>query len=138
MISIQSDKVYFFDCDDTLVMWNDNDSFAEHAEGVIKFEDPYFTEKTHGYQKYVYLKPNHPMIASLKYYGKIKHKIVIVWSAGGWKWARNVVMGLDLMDYVHFCMSKPLKHFDDLPCDKFMGEWVHPNQGYLGRGNILP
>src|SRR5271165_7117534 len=43
-----------------------------------------------------------------------------VWSRSGWEWARNVVLALELAQYVHEVLSKPLAYFDDTPAKKWM------------------
>ena len=50
---------------------------------------------------------------------------VIVWSAGGWNWARAVVDSLDLSGYVHHTMAKPVKYVDDLEAKDILGTRVY-------------
>jgi hypothetical protein len=52
---------------------------------------------------------------------------IIVWSRGGWEWAKNVVTALDLTEYVHDIYSKPKSYFDD----KDVSEWLK-DRVYLG------
>lgn len=49
-------------------------------------------------------------------------QIVIVWSAGGYKWAESVVKSLGLSLFVDVAMSKPTWYYDDIPCQKWMGK----------------
>jgi hypothetical protein len=49
------------------------------------------------------------------------HKIV-VWSAGGWEWAKSVVETLELTEIVDLVMSKPAWFYDDIPSSSFMPE----------------
>lgn len=57
---------------------------------------------------------------------------VVVWSRGGWQWAKNVVIALGLEEKVHQVMTKPLVYFDD----KDVADWLkyrvflNPNQSY--------
>lgn len=57
---------------------------------------------------------------------------ILVWSRGGWEWARNVVLALGLDDYVHEVMSKPLVYFDDTPVTKWMKDrvFIGPDERY--------
>ena len=45
---------------------------------------------------------------------------VIVHSANGWAWAKEVVEVLKLEDYVDEVATKPLKYLDDKPADEWM------------------
>ena len=49
------------------------------------------------------------------------HKIV-VWSAGGVKWGKEVVEVLGLTNYVDIIMAKPRWYLDDLKAEEFMPE----------------
>lgn len=57
---------------------------------------------------------------------------VIVWSRGGWQWAKNVIIALGLEDKVDLVMTKPLVYFDD----KDVAYWLKyrvfldPNENY--------
>lgn len=44
---------------------------------------------------------------------KARGHLVIVWSDGGWEWARDVVEWLGIENYVDLCMSKPKWYIDD-------------------------
>lgn len=101
MIVIDSDKTAWFDCDDTLVSW---DSFPGE-EGTVLFKTPA--------QSY-YLKAKQGNIDQLKLHFSRGHRIV-VWSAGGYEWAKCVVDTLGLQDYVSLVVSKPQWIYDDLP-----------------------
>lgn len=45
---------------------------------------------------------------------------VIVHSANGFAWAKEVVEKLGLQEYVDEVATKPLKYMDDLPADEWM------------------
>lgn len=109
----ETEQVVCIDCDDTLVMWN-----LEDTTNNIPFPDPYLKGLTN------FLTPNDPHIELLK-----KHKsrgyTVIVWSAAGFKWAETVVKVLGLESFVDLVLSKPAKYIDDLPCQEWMGHRVY-------------
>lgn len=106
---LESDNAVFFDCDDTLCIWNPT---QEQAERGIKFNN-------YGYE--VNLVPHLRHIESLKLHKARNHRIV-VWSAGGWEWAKEVVKVLELTEYVDVIMSKPKWVYDDLPASSFIPE----------------
>jgi phosphoserine phosphatase len=115
---IDNEQVYMFDCDDTLVMWNEN--FYSPGEGRKRIVDPYDGGA-------VYLTPNDRHIKLLKSMaGRGRH--IVVWSAAGVQWAKAIVDALGLKEYVNTVMTKPLGHVDDLPCTEWMGKRI-----YLGR-----
>lgn len=107
---IESDIIYYFDCDDTLVMW-DNKYKNEDQSNTVCFSC---------YEAIEFLVPNFKNIQFLK---KTKEEGggVVVWSAGGWAWAKEVVETLGLEDYVDLVISKPTGYIDDLNCTEFMG-----------------
>lgn len=104
------DDAYYFDCDDTLVMWPPGPvaiSWPESHKRAIEFKAP------HGRNSF-WLKPHLKHIQKLK--GRARSGgTVVVWSAGGYKWAEEVVRVLDLWDHVDYIMGKPAICFDDQP-----------------------
>lgn len=124
---IQSTKIICFDCDDTLVLWNGKGmSWGKNNKEAVAFRDPYNSKEY--YDSYLYLKPNNEVIELLKTYKAAKWTIV-VWSAGGWLWAKEVVKTLNLEEYVDLCMSKPERYVDDNPCTAWMGMYVEVTLG---------
>lgn len=109
MFTLDSDNTVFCDVDDTLVLWSIP---AGMEEKCIKFDNYGFTE---------YLLPHEKHIDQLKRHKARGHKIV-VWSAGGWAWAKAVVETLNLTELVDCVMSKPRWIYDDLPASAFMPE----------------
>lgn len=106
-IHLRNDRNIFFDCDDTLVMWNQDKSFKRKDSGALKF--------IHSESGTIfYLKPNKKHIELLKEYAKKGYQ-VIVWSAGGSGWAHDVTKQLGLNDHVYATMSKPIAIVDDMP-----------------------
>ncbi len=104
-----------FDCDDTLVLWDNNYSIP--SKGKIELEDPYTSAL-------LYLKPHAKHIELMKSY-KARGYSVFVWSAGGKLWAEEVVKRLQIKDIVDHCMSKPTKFVDDLPAEEVLGTRVY-------------
>lgn len=103
----------YFDCDDTLVMW-DTTLINSNLDKCITFTNPDDSNL-----KWLLL-PNERTIDALKQC-KAAGSTVIVWSAGGWDWALEVVRGLGLEEHVDAVLSKPTRYYDDLPASQFMG-----------------
>lgn len=121
---IDNDKIVFCDIDDTLVLWPENHpdkfpnkSFSQPFDVSVEFLDPYDNSINNlvPYQKHIDL---------LKKY-KGRGYFIIVWSAGGVKWAESVVKTLGLKDYVDLVMTKSLKYIDDLDASKILGERIY-------------
>lgn len=108
---IENESTVFCDIDDTLVMWSD--LFSQPHEGAIPIIDPYDNSTN-------YLVPHKKHINLLKKY-KGRGQSVIIWSAGGYKWALSVVKALGLEEYVDLVMSKPMKYIDDLQASEILG-----------------
>ena len=105
------EHVICFDVDDTLVLWN-----AEPTDVQIK--DPYHENNI------IALKKHNKHIKLLKDH-KERGYFVVVWSAGGYAWAKTVVETLELQQYVDFIMAKPLKICDDLPASEILGSRIY-------------
>jgi len=77
------------------------------------------------------LRINRPMVRLLK---EESHRgnYILVWSRGGYEWARNVIQALDLVEYVDQIMSKPLVYVDDTPVTKWLKDRVYigPDEAY--------
>lgn len=113
---IENETPVMVDCDQTLVMWHDR--HQEPIKGVtVEFKDPYD-------QGSFFLKPHEAHIKLLKQQ-KGRGKAVVVWSAAGYLWAKEVVEKLELEEYVDLIMAKPCKYIDDLPCEEFMGNRIY-------------
>lgn len=108
-IPVFKEPIVYCDVDDTLVSWK---HYPECLPGMIGFDDPTGT---------LFLDPINEHIEALKAH-KLRGHTVIVWSAGGAEWAREVVSKLGLDNYVDACMSKPNWFYDDIPAAEFMPE----------------
>jgi hypothetical protein len=126
MQTIESDKIVFSDVDDTLLMWNDDKSFASIDPQSIGIVCPFQTRRDPFEEpKIYYLRPNHWTIGKLKDL-KAKGYTVVVWSAAGWIWAEAVVKALKIEDIVDLVMSKPDICIDDLPPNEWIRELIYP------------
>ncbi len=97
--TIENELITFFDVDNTLVMEHSKDPDLEYTDVLTG-------KKKHG-------KIHKAHVEQL-----IKHKnrgyYVIVWSGNGYKHAEQIVKALGIEKYVDICMSKSIKHWDDL------------------------
>lgn len=114
LIGEKDEKVVYFDCDDTLVMWEGN--HTQPSEGRIALVDP-----LDGETYYLYPHKDHVRLVKHFYF---RDYYVVVHSASGGRWAKAVVEALGLDKYVHDTMAKPLKYVDDLNCTEWMGNRV--------------
>jgi predicted phosphatase len=103
-----SDNSVFFDVDDTLILWNPTPE-QKKANG-FKYQDD------DGVFTYV---PHKIHIESLKNH-KSRGHFVVVWSAGGYKWAEKAVKMLELEEYVDLVIAKPKWCYDDLIAEKIL------------------
>lgn len=102
MFKVECGPTAFFDCDDTLVMWDIPEGHQEADRVTIKCRD--FVE---------HLVPNTHNIDLLIKFAKRGH-YVVVWSAGGSDWAEAVVKALKLEEYVEVVTAKPTYFIDDI------------------------
>lgn len=113
---IENEHCVFFDCDDTLVMWDNVYKNEDHSNCIL------VTDPVSGFS--ASLVPHEAHIRYLKE-SRSHHCTIVVWSAGGWQWAKAVVEALGLEEYVDAVMAKPDRYVDDLPCTKFMGDRIY-------------
>jgi len=112
---VKSQPTAFFDCDDTLVMWNLPDVTALEDKVISIYCDGNKSE-VHVNQK------NVDLLIKLSQRG---HSIV-VWSAGGSNWAEAVVRDLHLEDFVDVVTSKPSYYIDDVKdSSSWMGKYSY-------------
>lgn len=105
---LESDRVLFCDVDDTLLTFNFR---AEDTERTIMIGPE-------GFRKAAL--PMLKNINSLKN-ARTRGHGVVVWSQGGYAWAKAVVEALGLNEYVDFIVTKPNWIYDDLPVEAWMG-----------------
>lgn len=104
---LENENIVCIDVDDTLVIWN----VPPGREGeTVLFNNFGYAE---------WLLPHQAHIRLLKQF-KVRGQHVIVWSQGGYQWAREVVKCLGLENYVDAVMSKPKWIIDDLPASAWM------------------
>lgn len=56
---------------------------------------------------------------------KVRGWYIVVHSHNGWKWAKEVVESVGLLDYVDEIKSKPFKYVDDQNCHSWMGTRIN-------------
>ena len=109
---LDTDQVVCFDVDDTLILYDKPDSYADSdAISIGKLR----------------VWPHRKHIETLRQF-KARGQNVVVWSAGGKDWAAEVVYKLMLGDYVDLIMCKPKWYFDDLPAKEWLGKWCYHNE----------
>ena len=106
MIVTENDNIIGVDVDDTLVMW---DIPAGREEECITFDNFGYTQR---------LLPHRKHIELIKQF-KVRGHYIIVWSQGGYGWAREVVKVLGLEDWVDEIKTKPKWIIDDLPANSW-------------------
>ncbi len=126
---IANENIKFFDIDETLVL-HDIETYPNLPTVFVRdhvLED-YAKD---GIYRFVEVKAHTNMIRLLQE-EKARGATIIVWSRGGYRWARDVVEALDLNTQVDFIMSKPLAYFDDSPCEHWMESRIYldPKSSY--------
>ena len=112
MFKIPDGRIAYFDCDDTLVMWDIPEGFP--TDDLVNVNCRHYSDA---------LAPNKYNVDLLKKFASSGH-YVVVWSQGGADWAEAVVKALGLEGYVQAVMSKPNYFIDDLgDPNKWMGKW---------------
>lgn len=114
---LKSDKVLYCDVDDTLVFW----------EPIPN--SPYKVQIEMGGVKREYFFAPH-VVRHLEEHGKRGHGLV-VWSKGGWEWARAVTKALGLEDHFEkdklVVAAKPEWVLDDKHPKLWLPPHVNPN-----------
>lgn len=119
---ITQESTIFIDCDETLVMWGVK---AKKGQKVVAITNPH-----DGSQDYFGVHKGHVKILKDR---KARGSYIVVWSAGGYAWANQVVKALGLELYVDLVMTKPHAYIDDKRADEFMGEHIYlPYGGSYG------
>lgn len=124
MIVANSEQVICYDVDDTLIMWDEN--WRQPFDGCVEVVCPWDNSIS-------FHRPHLRHIDFLKKQ-KAKGMTVVVWSAGGTKWAEAVVKALDIEKHVDFVMSKPQKWVDDLhKAEEVLGVRIYLNEEGFSR-----
>lgn len=108
------EKPVYFDCDDTLVMWKGLGHWDNEEPGVVPVKCVFDNSE-------IYLKPHTKMIEKLKTL-HARGMYIVIWSAGGYEWAKAVMEALQLQKYTHLVIGKPIMMFDDLPTEEALGK----------------
>jgi hypothetical protein len=103
----ENDNIITVDVDDTLVIWNVPPGREEEC---ITFDNFGYAQR---------LLPHRKHIELLKQF-KVRGHYIIVWSQGGYQWAREVVKVLGLEEWVDEVKTKPKWYIDDLPANSWM------------------
>lgn len=122
---LESSNLTCYDVDDTLVLWDKyGNSWDRTNKEAIAFFNPYRDPCCPP----IYLKPNKIVIERLKT-DKKQGGTIVVWSAGGWRWAKVVIETLELEEYVDLITSKPNQYVDDNPCTVWLNNFVKVGHG---------
>jgi hypothetical protein len=106
---IKSDKIVYFDVDETLVTF---DQHLSHAGEVMHLECGSKMVRCWIMEKHVQAMREHAA----------RGHAIVVWSAGGWEWAHTIVRALQLEELVDAVMCKPSWFYDDKTSSYFMHE----------------
>jgi phosphoserine phosphatase len=124
MIVIPCKNAVFFDVDDTLIFWNATPEELEERGVEITCPGSLIDIDQDGTETFApawkaLLLPHRKHIEQLKKH-KMRGHTVVVWSAGGWDWAKAVVETLQLQNFVDLVISKPVWAYDDLQPGEFI------------------
>lgn len=121
---VENEAIFPVDVDDTLIVWDEE--YQCPVEERVECIDPY-DGSVHQ------LKPHRPHIQLLKE-KKTRGAYIIIWSQGGYQWARAVVKALKLEAYVDQVLTKPSMYMDDLPVTAWMNErvYIKPTSNWKG------
>jgi hypothetical protein len=103
----ENDNIITVDVDDTLVIW---DIPQGRESECVLFNNFGYAE---------WLLPHEAHIKLLKQF-KVRGHYIIVWSQGGYEWAKAVVETLGLTEWVDEVKTKPKWYIDDLPSTAWM------------------
>ena len=108
---LRSDRVCYFDVDETLILWVSPEEAAQN-ENSIRLEH-------NGEERHIV--PHSKHVQAVKDF-KFRGQGVVVWSQGGYKWAAKVVQELKLEKYVDLVLCKPAWIFDDKDPEEWLGK----------------
>lgn len=98
---IPEGRIAYFDVDDTLVCWDNDQRTTTSLPCIIKHNGNTLSR---------YYIPEHVKELKLQ---KESGTYIVVWSAAGARWASSVVESLGLMNHVDVCLTKPDRIYDD-------------------------
>lgn len=109
---IDNENTVFFDVDETLIQ---HCAYTDDCE--VEVEDPIA-------DRIITVNKHYQHIRLLKE-EKARGRYIVVWSAGGYQWAENVIKALDLSIYVDLVMTKPLAYVDDKPITEWLSRRIY-------------
>jgi phosphoglycolate phosphatase-like HAD superfamily hydrolase len=107
MVVIENHNVVYFDVDGTLIE-------SVNAGGIL-VDCGDFKERVVPHEIHI----EHLRRLKNRGYG------IIVWSQRGYDWASAVVRALKIDHLVDAATSKPIRHYDDLPANQWMGPRIY-------------
>ena len=109
-------KVVAFDVDDTLIL-HDQPKDPKNSR-IITLKHP-----ADGADVSVWVHEEHVKLLKDQF---ALGRTILVWSHGGGEWVNAVVDALELENFVHLKMSKPMAFVDDLDCVHWLNKrvWV--------------
>lgn len=115
---IESSKIIYVDVDDTLVIWD----WQQYTDNT---DDLFYLKADDGCT--IAVLPHKRHIEMIDQF-KMRGHTIVVWSQGGWAWAKKVVEALGIESKVDVVMSKPDWYVDDLASSAFMKKniYLHP------------
>ena len=108
MLNLGTNKTFFVDVDDTLILWD----ISEHPKSSRIAVD-------RGKRGKVFVVPHRKNINLMKKFYKLGYDI-IVWSGSGADWAETIIKALGLQKLVVAVMDKPHYYLDDVPLEAQM------------------
>lgn len=107
---VENDHPWGVDIDDTLLLWD----VPVNTPGVrvVEFQEPHLKDITRA----VVNENNLRLMKEKKHRGCF----IILWSQGGYEYAKAVRDALHLQDYVDLIMTKPVGLIDDLPSSAWL------------------
>jgi len=111
-IVVENEAVWGVDIDDTLLLWD-----VPKEGPMVTFTEPHTKDS-------ITVPINENNIRLLKE-KKARGAYIILWSQGGWEYAKTVADALGLHDYIDLIMTKPIGIIDDLEAHAWMPKAVN-------------
>lgn len=116
MKTLEMNNPVYFDCDGTLI----RDALPNERVCVTLIQHPYRGNAPVGKVK---MNANINLLKDMNERGRT----VVVWSQAGWLWADAVIRALELQNFVHYVLEKPIAYVDDLHASEFMTQRIFLN-----------